>query len=439
MTGFSVFTSRFRKATGIFVAVLLSLSWVPAAVAQNGLVDETTYEMAGNTITWSAPWEYLEEFVDDEIDVQNVTLTSQSALVDIYSLPSGLDINQVRDLVVDEIWEVDGSVTIDRGSYDDISYSLDIYLVDDSEYGVFSTVRAGTSTTRTFVVMFIAPIPVFASQFSSAQSSVQVDGTGIFQGVGGQGLQDLLEANAGTVTEDPSSDDSGADDTDSADDGGDAADDDSDGGPKFGGSNRSDDEETPESDEPAGDDGDDTSTGDGESFAGSAFGVEFTWDSAWTINENLDTPVIDGEDGLDSVALTRTNDEIGLLTLSVTAEVEPGVDGLVAYWQSDDFVAQAIASPDGGVLLGDSDGDAGAVVFIDYLENGTQIVTYREAWYLESEQAYVTIVLTTIPAHLESSLEAATEGVTVDGEPVLTYFSYDDIIDAAGEDPENTI
>jgi hypothetical protein len=485
MTGFSVMAGSARRALAILTALLLLISWVPATLAQGS--DDTSYEMeTGQTVTWTAPWALDPEFSGAEEGVETVFLSTQFGSVVVMALPPDLDVEEVRDTVLDALFgEFDSATSIDRGAYDDLSYSLDILVLDDFEFGTFSLFRTGSGSTPTFVQFFMAPVSLFSSEFSSAQSSVQIDGAGIFNGVGGQGLQDLLVANSGSASDGSSGDDGAGDDTaddgadaadDGADDGTDATDDGTDDqsddsgdggesglGPRGGddddgaddqsdatddGTDSANDGADDESDatddgtdatDDGADDGDDPVPSGSESFAGSAFGIEFTWDSSWTINENLDAPVNDGEEGYDSVALTRTNDEVGLLTLTVMPEVEPGVDGLVAYWQSDDFVSQAISSPDGGVLMADSDGDHGAVVLLDYLDDGTQIVIYREAWYLEAEQAYVTSVLISIPAHLESSIDAANEGVTVDGDAVLTYFTYDDIIAAAGQDPESTI
>ncbi|HYI24388.1 MAG TPA: hypothetical protein VD767_03175, partial [Thermomicrobiales bacterium] len=209
----------FRAVLACISAVLLAVAWLPAAVQAQA--DDTSYDLeSGNTVSWSSPWALVPEYSGAEEGVETVFLSTQLGIVVVMTLPAEIDVELARDQFLEGFFgEFEASTTIDRGAYDGLSYSLDILLIEEFEYGAFSLFRAGSGSTPTFVTFFIAPISAFASEFSSAQNSVQVDGTGIFPGVGGQGLQDLLEANSGSATTQPSGDDATDDGTDDTGDG----------------------------------------------------------------------------------------------------------------------------------------------------------------------------------------------------------------------------
>lgn len=361
----------------ITLATLLTMFGQPGAT----LARDTTYTMdTGTSIQWSSPWTLNGSDADDETGVETVTLQSDQGIVMLMAVPIDLDLDFIRDAVLEGlVGEADASVTIDRSMHNGISYSLDSLQIEGIDFGEFTTVRRGTATTPTFMTLVLAPTPVFATVVASAQQSISIDGVGIFRGVGGQGLQDQLEANS-DLAEAPSQQH-----TDSV-----------------------------------------------GSFTGSAFGVEIAWNGDWEVNENVASPISDDVDGIDAINLTRTDDDLGLLSVTIMPEVESGVDGLIDYWQTSSFLESVLNDPDGGIYLADSAGDIGAVIIVDYLDDGTQIVSYREAWYLSEINAYAVVVLTTIPQMLQSGIAAAQDGVTIAGISVLTYYSYEDIVAAAG-------
>jgi hypothetical protein len=452
----------FRLVTAWIVAatLLLSTITVQGAVAQDtGLVDDTTYVLvSGQTVTWTEDWEIDPELSGPDQGIESVFLNADLSFVFIMTLPPGLDIETARDDFLEGFsGEFDSASTIDRGAYDDLSYSLDMVTADGAELGTFLLFRSGTGDTPSFGTFFAAPVPVFADQFSNAQQTIQVNGEGIFSGVGGVGLQDLLEASSGTeggnTPDDGSADDGTGDDGAATPEGsGDQTDDPAEtpesggdtgngGDDKLGGGDESADDGTGDdgSGDDQGEDTQDTPSGetgliDDNTFVSPLYGVETTWDATYALDTEAQSPVVEnGEGGVDAVSLAWTGDGPAFLTITFIAAGEAtDVTPIMDLWTSEDFVSNAISSPDGGIVMADSSTTAGAVIYLDFTSDDVPVIYYREVHYLESQNAFAMVTFFTVPQLIEGAVGDAQNGVTINGEPALAFYSVAELLDEFG-------
>jgi hypothetical protein len=102
------------------------------------------------------------------------------------------------------------------------------------------------------------------------------------------------------------------------------------------------------------------------------------------------------------------------------------VSDLVDVWESDEFLADSAFSANAEVLLADSSRSAGSMVLRDFLEDGTELVVIREA-YLDADGVMVIVQLSTTPESLAAVATSALDEITLEGEPILGFFSIDEI------------
>ena len=403
------------------------------AAQDTGLTDDSTYVFgSGQTVEWNAPWSYNEEFsgVDDPLEV--VMLDTQMSSVMVATFPNAIDIDQARDLFIEGLTgESETFVSIDKGAYSGLSYSLDLLAISDIEFGAFTLFRAGEGDVPTIASIILSPSSAFGGEFSSAQQNVTLDGEGLFPGVDGSGLQDLLAAQSGQAPDD----DPEADVTPEASeetevtpedkpDGGDS------GNGLKGGSGEANEESTPD----GGDTGSTGETGliDDNTFVSPQYLAEITWDTTYTLDTEREVSNSSDEStGVDFVALTSTSGGTGLLSIQIIGDASTDPAALVEIWQTPDFIADTALSPDDAeVLLADSTAAGGGVVIREFLEDGTELVTYREVLVLEDRGAIAVITYTSLPDYVATGVADAQGGVAIDGEPALDTFTADDILAA---------
>jgi hypothetical protein len=421
-------------------ALLASLIGVNVANAQDsGLVDDSTYVFeTGEEVAWNSPWVFNEEFSGVDDPLESVFLDTRNSSLIVVTLPSSVDVEEVRDIFLEGLTgETEKSLSIDKGTYDGLSYSLDLMSLEGIEFGSFTLFRAGSGDTPTVAHIILSPRDVFASEFASAQAEVSVDGSGLFPGVGGQGLQDLLDANAGQAPEDDEQPAETPEDeeteqpaeTPEADD---------EEGPGTGGlKNRGDDdpvEETPEDDPAEETPEDDPVGGTGESgliddstFVSPTFGSELAWDSTWELDPDREIVVDDG--GIDFISLIWTGDGPGFVTVSFVPSAGSDVAGYVDYWQTEDYLDQVAFSAESSVLLAESSATVGAVARVDYTDEGTEVLFYREAHLDEDNETIVIIEYSTSTQFFEPGLADAQAGVELNGAGVLDFFTVEEILE----------
>lgn len=443
------------RSLAVVLVVLVGLvSASPGAFAAQGkgLVDDTTYvlETTGDEVTWDDPWEFDDDISETGDGYEIVALNAELSSLLISVLPNGLDIEEARDIVLDEFAAgTDEFATIDRGAYDNISYSLDLANVDGTDLGVFTLFRRGSGSTPTFAYIFISSIQGFGDGFASSQERIAIDGDPIFKGVDGDGLQTQLEQNRGSAP-DPDEDTPEPDDaetpqaddpeTPEGDDGGSSTEEPDDGNIVVDLK-----DQTPDADPD--DDSDNAAGGDDDideefidlgvvsqgEYVSPQFGTEISWSREWVINENVDEPVVSDEEGnLDLLVLSDDTNTYLSIQLQEAGRVRPS--DLVELWTSDDFLSRSDDSgtePD-KVVLEDSGQEIGAVVVVAELEDGTRIVVYREVQLLDDGDTLAIIQCFQTVAAAEDGISSAQDSVEVDGEPVLAFFDVEDVVDALG-------
>ncbi|MBA2775616.1 MAG: hypothetical protein H0U31_02670 [Chloroflexia bacterium] len=421
-----------RRVTLMLAMILLLLSsLVTAPIAAQTSEGSFTFD-GGQTLTWGDDWELDEDSVALEDGVESALFFRGVSVLSVLTVPNDFDLNQGRDIFLDAFLDAVGeSVTIDRGSYGQVSYSLDLVNSAGFESGVFTLFRAGSGATPTFAYVFFAEVSEFASEFASAQTTFLLDGEGLFDGVEGTGLQDLLVANTGSAPPPPEEEiadvvetpESVEIDVDPADDANE---------PETEGlgdlKDRDDDEDAADADA---DDPPGTGLVDDSTFVSPWYESELQWDRAWEVNVDRDPFIVEnGDGGIDYIALRWTGEGATFLTVSFVP-----VDGnqpveLLELWQTDEFIADMNIHPDGGIVLVEGTEAIAAIVIRDFTDDGTEFFLYREARFDAERQSVVLFNFTTIPALADPSLTAAQAGIVLDDEPVLDFFSVEEVLDA---------
>lgn len=196
-----------NRALFILAAIVFLLSSLVAAPVTAQSSDGSFTFDGGQTLTWGDDWELDEDSVELVDGVESALFVRGTAVLSVLSVPNDFDLIEARDIFLDAFLEAVGdSVTIDQGSYGQVSYSLDLVDSEGSENGVFTLFRAGTGNTPTFAYVFFASVSDFSDEFASVQSVFQLDGEELFDGVEGQGLQELLRSNADSTAGAPDAD-----------------------------------------------------------------------------------------------------------------------------------------------------------------------------------------------------------------------------------------
>lgn len=428
-----------RVTIGLLLSLLSSLVAAPVGAQSS----DGSFEFeGGQTITWGDDWEMDEESASSDGGVESVLFFRGSSVLSVLTVPNDFDLNEARDIFLDSFLVAVGeSVTIDRGSYGQVSYSLDLVNSDGFESGVFTLFRAGSGTTPTFAYVFFTGVSEFADEFLSAQSAFLLDGEGLFDGVEGQGLQDLLAANAGSAPPAPAGQDADpadqpdetvvpADETVEEPDNTLEPEDSSNGagsGPE-GLKDRGSDVDPVANgpDDPAG-----TGLVDDSTFVSPWYGAELRWDGGWEVNVDREPFVIEsGDGGIDYIALRWTGDGASFLTVSFVPRDGNDPATLLDLWQTDDFLADMNIHPDGGIVLAEGTDAIAAIVIRNFTDDGAEFFLYREARYDEERESVVLFNFTTVPGLAEPSLAAAQTGIELDDEPVLEFFTVEEILDA---------
>lgn len=441
--GFTGVTIRALVVLAIILAGLIGAPGMNSVVAQGeGLVDDTTYvlEITGEEITWDEPWAFDEDVSEVGDGYEIVALSGDFSSLLISVLPNGLDIEDARDLVLDEFKSgTDAFATVDRGAYDNISYSLDVATIDGADLGVFTLFRGGSGNTPTFAYIFIGTVQGFSDDFESAQEEIAIDGDPIFDGVDGEGLENQLEQTTGDTA--AQSDDAGEAEAPASDENAETAEADDPVAPDSGSSKAifNIEKDAPDLEEGSARDDDPTSTEEesaeefedlgvvsqGE-YLSPQFGSELVWDDTWLLYEDADEPVVsDEEEGTDSITLVWDDDGVALIRVELVDAQGATPGDLVEYWTSDDFLDTS-----SDLVLEDSGRDRGGVVTLDATEDGTEVVIYREVHLLDDGDTLGLITFLSEPVDAEDALLDAQGGIELDDEAVLAYFDTEEVIEA---------
>lgn len=449
--------STWRGIAGIMamVAMVASLVSMPA-VSVAAQVDGNTYTFAsGQVLAWSGSWTLDPDSVSQEGGLEMVLLSQQLSFLAVMSVPAGVDLDTTRDTFLDGFLGAgDDSITIDRGSYGAVSYSLDTINYDGIDMGAFTLFRSSADGGETFAWVFVSLVDTFADEFAVAQNAFTLDGNAPFTGIEGQGLEDQLVtavANGNVPDNDdetPVADDGDAisepDGTDSGDETtpeGDTGTTGGGGGLKGGTSQTTGNDATAETDAPTAEtdepttEANDTPAGetgliDDSTFVSPAYGYTVEWDANFVLDPSSDPNPSATTDGVEIVKLASPVEGTPyFVTVSVAPTTLVATD-YARYWASDEYLADTAISPNAEIVLVEGNDEIAGVVMVDYLESGTVVVTYNEFHVDVETGTLVRYQYLTSGPLVASTLPLAQDGITVDGEPGLTFFSTDEVVEA---------
>ncbi len=176
------------------------LGVAPGRTAAQATATSFTSPMTGIPIQASAPWSIDTASVVSQDGVESIMLNGEYEFMQVWFLPGNVDLVEARDVVLESFAQTFGTfVTVDRGAYGSVSYSLDITSAEGVEFGVFSLFLGQRDSGYVEYYVFFGALSLFAQGITSAQQHVTVNGTAVFGGIDGTGLQNLLLANAGVT------------------------------------------------------------------------------------------------------------------------------------------------------------------------------------------------------------------------------------------------
>ena len=188
------------QVSAIFAVLMGLLLVAPAASAAQSANTQTL--VGGQTVTWDAPWSLDPELSISEEGFDLLAVESTTGLVGIGSYGTAVSGGEVRDIVIEAFAGEVGLRTVDRGDYDNVSYSLDISTTDGISLGIFTLViEFGDGA---LISILIAPVESFQSSMESAQAAITINDSSVFEGVDAAEMQDRLNAvNPGQATQQP--------------------------------------------------------------------------------------------------------------------------------------------------------------------------------------------------------------------------------------------
>lgn len=203
--GRSQISSRIALVLGVLMALLIAGMPVAQGAAQ-GVTSSYTSVLTGAVVQASGGWAIDTESTGVESGTEVVSALGPDNGVLLSWLPAGTDIVGGRDFMLGELATLfDNVVSIDKGAYGNVSYSLDIGNAQGVEFGIFSIFLGQRPSGYVEYYLYLGPVSTFADGFASAQRNITVGGQSIFRDIDGGGLQAFLVDHAGaaggTVTE----------------------------------------------------------------------------------------------------------------------------------------------------------------------------------------------------------------------------------------------
>jgi hypothetical protein len=295
--------------------------------------------------------------------------------------------------------ETDSLVSVDAGAESDPRYWLDLFTVAGTPHGAFTLARDGTDGVT--ITMIMGPVTTFADGLAVAQQVVIVDGEPLFEGVEPLGLQALLASELPALDDVPAGGDVTA--TEAAE------------------------EATQEAADGSG------LTDDG-SYVSPHHGFVLTWTDAWTFDPAYEAPVTSNVNyDVDEVHLTVDSPQWVWLGF-YAGELLPGdsfADFMVRSASPErlaleiDPSAEVVASRTGV----NADGDEVGALIIRVTIEGFAFIVYEE-YRATDGRAVAAVQLLMLVDDMEPGLEAS-EDLKLDGSPVITLFTHDEILIAA--------
>lgn len=359
---------------------------------------------SGVVIDWDTPWQFESIVFDPSLTLEAMGFTDGRGHVHVATLAVGTEIAVAQDAIIRDLPYVPPDATnVDSGASGTIAYSLTLLQRSDPEdnLGMFTLLSDDSAREVSLVQVFIADLDDFSALFADAQASFTVDGGPLFNGVDGAGLVSQLRAGNTEPGDSASLGDPDA-------------------------SNHS----------PVA--GDDAALGiiSDTMYRSPQFDYKVTWDENWELDPWLPDPVVsDQVNQFDLVTLAWT--DTGAIWVMATFASYPGqnVSDVVDYLSSTGRLEFDLGET-AEVIIADSDVGVGGVVTRFVAQDGSEFLLYEEVRELDNQGTFVVIQFWGEVDRIAESLPEATDGIQLDGETILDYFT---VAQVTGEAPASSI
>ena len=153
-----------------------------------------TFEINDAVVEWEAPWELDDSLNIIEDNYESVGFIGDQGIQSVLYMPTGVDLIEARDAFLEGFASEDVQIQeIDRGAYDNVSYSLDLAEIDGELWGLFTVYIDDGEYVLSYATL--SPAEVLGASVDQAKESITINGEAIYNGVTGPGLQDLIDAN----------------------------------------------------------------------------------------------------------------------------------------------------------------------------------------------------------------------------------------------------
>jgi hypothetical protein len=189
---------RRHAALALIGAMLLVLTMsVPQVSAQTGGSKQI---VSGQTVTWNGEWTPMPDVSVADANVELLALSRDTSIVGYGGTSFPVSGNEVRDMLL-EGFATDQQETrqVDRGEYDNVSYSIDLSTSEGVTLSTFTLVIENPANTT--MALLISSPEEFEATMTAAQAGITIDGAPIFDGVDAAQMQSTILAARGPVSE----------------------------------------------------------------------------------------------------------------------------------------------------------------------------------------------------------------------------------------------
>jgi hypothetical protein len=186
----------------IAVGVILAFSMVATASLAQAAAQGASYTFALSDaeLDVERPWTIDRGAIVDSDDANVVKLDGESDNVLLGYFPASTSIAEADAAMVGPYADhFDAVQVVESGTTGAYSYGLNLVTIDGQEFGVFSLYTSKGASGFAEASVYIAPVDGFGDGLDAAKQHITIDGSPIFGGVQGDGVQRVLSNAAGTV------------------------------------------------------------------------------------------------------------------------------------------------------------------------------------------------------------------------------------------------
>jgi hypothetical protein len=173
-----------------------------------------------------------------------------------------------------------------------------------------------------------------------------------------------------------------------------------------------------------------------QSYESPQFGYTVEWDETWSLDEGHEPPVESNTDDERDRLYLRSADDTSTLNAVGCPCVATTIGELVENHSEAEYVAEGYGK-DASVLLADYNRDDIGATVVFYEQDGQDMITVEELYVL-GDESLVVIKFTSPADRIADTYPATGEAVSLNDQPVLTFFDIEDITAALEETDENT-